>query len=107
MTYIILLDGPFRFCLNRRGAKIERLYAAIFDLPDGPLRDRRFDLAMLGDILIHTIDPLTALASAATLCQGTLLIAQPLYNTADALFHRRGSTRSRRHGMVARKSALV
>jgi hypothetical protein len=34
-----------------------------------------FDLVFLGDVLIHTLYPLRALAALAPLCQGTLVFA--------------------------------
>jgi hypothetical protein len=35
-----------------------------------------FDLVFMGDILLHTINPLAALAAVVPLCRGTLVLAQ-------------------------------
>lgn len=73
----VLLDGPFRFCHERLGSTVERVYASIHDL-GAALPGRRFDLVMLGDILVHVVDPLHALASAAGVCGGDLIIADDI-----------------------------
>jgi O-methyltransferase len=73
----VLLDGPFRFCHDRLGSQVERVYASIHDLGSA-LPGRRFDLVMLGDILVHVVDPLHALASAAVVCGGDLIIADDI-----------------------------
>jgi len=70
----ILLDGPFRFCHQRLNSRVERVYTTIYELGSA-LSGRHFDLVMLGDILVHSINPLEALASAARVCSGDLVIA--------------------------------
>jgi tRNA (mo5U34)-methyltransferase len=74
-----LLDGPFRFCQERLGSRVERYYSTIYDLtaeksgvPEG------FDLVFVGDVLLHTLYPLKALAAIANLCRGELVFAQML-----------------------------
>ncbi len=37
-----------------------------------------FDLVFVGDVLVHTLYPLKALAALAALCRGTLVLAQML-----------------------------
>jgi tRNA (mo5U34)-methyltransferase len=75
--YRILLDGPFHFCHQRLGSRVERVYSTIYELGT-MLPGRGFDLVMLGDILLHTVDPLRALASAAGMCDGELIIADDI-----------------------------
>ncbi len=77
--YRCLLEGPFEFCKARLGSKVERCYSTIYDLtaeragvPEG------FDLVFVGDVLLHTLYPLKALAALAPLCRGTLMLAQLL-----------------------------
>jgi tRNA (mo5U34)-methyltransferase len=77
--YRCLLDGPFQFCRQRLDSKVERCYSTIYDLtaektgvPHG------FDLIFVGDVLVHTLYPLKALAALAPLCRGQLVFAQML-----------------------------
>lgn len=77
--YRCLLEGPFEFCRERLGSRVERCYSTIYDLsaekagvPQG------FDLVFVGDVLVHTLYPLRALAALAALCRGTLMLAQML-----------------------------
>jgi SAM-dependent methyltransferase len=54
--------------------------ALLFDglrSPEGKL-GRTFDLVFMGDILLHTLHPLNALAAVAPLCRGTLVLSQML-----------------------------
>jgi tRNA (mo5U34)-methyltransferase len=77
--YRCLLDGPFEFCRARLGSKVERCYTPLYDLtlektgvPEG------FDLVFVGDVLVHTLYPLKALAALAGVCHGTLILSQIL-----------------------------
>ena len=83
--YTILLDGPFKFCCAAIGSKVNRVYCTIYDLEEALGRGRRYDWVMLGDILLHTISPLEALASAARRCAGTLVIADDIIGSDDDL----------------------
>ena len=74
--YHYFMDGPFRLCHKALGSQVERRYASIYDLPDTDLAGREFDLVFLGDLLLHTMHPLNALAAVAPLCAGTLVISQ-------------------------------
>jgi tRNA (mo5U34)-methyltransferase len=74
--YWYLLEGPFRFCRDRLGSRVERCYSTIYDLTLERTGVREgFDLVFFGDVLIHTLYPLKALASLAALCRGTLVFA--------------------------------
>jgi SAM-dependent methyltransferase len=77
--YRCLLEGPFQFCRERLGSRVERCYSTIYDLtlekigvPEG------FDLVFVGDVLLHTLYPLKALSALAPLCRGELVLAQML-----------------------------
>jgi len=76
--YNFFLDGPFQFCHQVLNSKVIRRYSTIYDLSSRELGDRKFDLVFIGDVLLHTINPLQALANVAALCQGTLILSQAL-----------------------------
>jgi hypothetical protein len=78
-VYRCLLAGPFDFCKALLGSKVERRYAAIYDLTaENTGAGEGFDLVFLGDVLVHTLYPLKALAALAPLCKGTLIFANML-----------------------------
>ncbi len=70
------LDGPFKLCHRALGSRVERRYASVYDIPTTDIAGQSFDLVFLGDLLLHTMHPLNALAAVAPLCCGTLVIAQ-------------------------------
>jgi tRNA (mo5U34)-methyltransferase len=77
--YRCLLDGPFQFCKARLGSRIERRYSTIYDLSAEKLGMKDgFDFIFVGDVLLHLLYPLKALAALAPLCRGTLVLAQML-----------------------------
>lgn len=73
--YFYLLEGPFEFCRKLLNAPVERCHSTVYDLTEAKL-GRTFDLVFLGDILLHTLYPLRALAAVAPLCHGTLVLSQ-------------------------------
>lgn len=77
-VYKYFIDGPFRLCHQELGSRVERRYATVYDIPDTDLGRSGFDLVFLGDLLLHTMHPLDALAAVATVCTGTLVISQHL-----------------------------
>ncbi len=87
--YFLLLDGPFRFCRKVLGSRVKRCYSNIYDLsPQKTGGD--FDLVFIGDVLIHTLYPLKALAATARLCRRTLVLSQALPtgpDTPPAMFY--------------------
>lgn len=77
--YWYLLEGPFQFCKERLRSRVERCYSTIYDLSAEKLGVADgFDLVFVGDVLVHTLYPLKALAALAPLCRGTLVFAQML-----------------------------
>lgn len=76
--YHYVLDGPFRFCHKALGSQVERHYSTIYAVPETQLGNREVDLVFLGDLLLHTMHPLSALAAVAPLCTGTLVISQDM-----------------------------
>ena len=78
-VYRCLLEAPFEFCRARLGSKVERRFSTIYDLnADNTGAGTGFDLVFVGDVLIHTLYPLKALAALAPLCRGSLVFAQML-----------------------------
>ncbi len=75
--YFYLLEGPFAFCRKLLNVRVERCYSTVYDLSENKL-GRTFDLVFMGDILLHTLNPLHALAAVAPLCSGTLVLSQTL-----------------------------
>ncbi len=73
--YYYLLEGPFTFCRKMLDLPVARHLSTIYDLSEATL-GRTFDLVFLGDILLHTLYPLRALAAVAPLCTGTLVLSQ-------------------------------
>lgn len=72
------LHGPFDFCHKRLHSRVKRCYSPIYELSREKLGRDDFDLAFIGDVLLHTINPLQALAAVASVCGGTLIVAQVL-----------------------------
>jgi len=74
--YWYLLEGPFRYCREKLGSKVERCYSTVYDITLERTGVREgFDLVFIGDVLIHTLYPLKALAALAPLCRGQLVLA--------------------------------
>ncbi|HXJ42958.1 MAG TPA: hypothetical protein VNH18_27000, partial [Bryobacteraceae bacterium] len=68
--YWYLLEGPFRFCRERLQSRVERCYSTVYDITLERTGVREgFDLVFVGDVLIHTLYPLKALAALAPLCR--------------------------------------
>ncbi|MBI4463313.1 MAG: methyltransferase domain-containing protein [Acidobacteria bacterium] len=74
--YFSLLEGPFRFCHRRLRSNVSRCYSTVYDLTPERLGAEAFDWIFLGDILVHTLDPLRALSAVAPLCRDTLVLSQ-------------------------------
>ena len=81
--YFYLLKGPFEFCRGLLASKVERCYASVYDLSPALLGTASFDYVFMGDILLHTLNPLQALAAVAPLCRNTLILSQVMPEAAD------------------------
>jgi SAM-dependent methyltransferase len=88
-TYFYHLDGPFQFCYRVLRSKARRVYSTVYELREQLRGEKSFDLVFLGDVLVHTIDPLRGLAEAAALCGGELILSQvmPVEHGERALVH--------------------
>lgn len=80
--YFYLLEGPFEFCRKQLGVSLTRCYSPVYDLTQTKTGGT-FDLVFLGDILLHTLNPLEALAAVAPLCHGTLVLSQTIPEAAE------------------------
>lgn len=80
--YSFLLDGPFQFCRKVLGSQVKRCYSNIYDL-SSQKTGGDFDLVFIGDVLLHTLYPLKALAAVAPLCRQTLVLSQALPASPD------------------------
>jgi tRNA (mo5U34)-methyltransferase len=75
--YRLLLEGPYRFCEQRLGVEVERRYLNVYDVsPEALDCGEGFDWVLAGDIFVHTLYPLKALAALASVCRGTLAIVE-------------------------------
>jgi len=74
--YRALLEGPFEFCRRRLNSNVERCHSAVYDLALDKLGGAPFDLVFVGDVLVHTLYPLRALAALGPLCKGTLILSE-------------------------------
>jgi tRNA (mo5U34)-methyltransferase len=74
--YSNLLSGPFEFCRKLLNSRVERRFATVYELSEAALGTGGFDLIFMGDVLLHTINPLQALAAVAPLCRGLLVLSQ-------------------------------
>jgi len=75
--YRLLLEGPYRFCERRLALEIERRYLSIYDVSPASLgAGEGFDWVFAGDVFVHMLYPLKALAALASVCRGTLVIVE-------------------------------
>jgi tRNA (mo5U34)-methyltransferase len=81
--YRYLLEGPFEFCRKLLNSRVERCYSTVYELSPANLGPGGFDLIFMGDILLHTLHPLQAMAAVAPLCRGSLVIAQVMPEAPD------------------------
>lgn len=81
--YRCLLYEPFEFCRKLLSSRVERRFTTVYELPKAAPEIGTFDLVFMGDILLHTINPLEALAAVAPLTRGTLVLSQAMPETKD------------------------
>lgn len=75
--YFYLLEGPFEFCRKQLGVSVTRCYSPVYELTRAKAGGS-FDLVFVGDVLLHTLNPLEALAAIAPLCGGSLVLSQTI-----------------------------
>ena len=93
--YHLLIEGPFRFCQKRLAARVERHFMSVYDVTGAALgAPEGFDWVLAGDLLVHTLYPLKALAALASVCRGTLVIIEKIPGQPDdppALLYKGGA----------------
>jgi hypothetical protein len=77
-AYHLHLNGPFQFCKSVLGSRVRRCYSSVYDLKPAVLGCDAFDLVFVGDMLLHLMSPLKALAVLAPLCRKTMVLTQQL-----------------------------
>ncbi|NPD45567.1 MULTISPECIES: bifunctional 2-polyprenyl-6-hydroxyphenol methylase/3-demethylubiquinol 3-O-methyltransferase UbiG [unclassified Lentimicrobium] len=83
LFYNLMLKEPFEFCSQRLNIPIKRRFVNVYDFSFEKLGKASFDFVFIGDVLLHTINPLQALASIVEFCSGTLVIAQYMPNSNE------------------------
>jgi SAM-dependent methyltransferase len=68
-------------------------YGDIYDLPE---RLGMFDVAVIGQILVHLRDPITALASIGRRCGDTLVVVEGMTESNDCFMSLQGTTENER-----------
>jgi SAM-dependent methyltransferase len=80
--------NAYWLCHRLLGSKAEVYYGNIYDLP----RELgTFDVAIVGAVLEHLSDPITALASISRLTKETMVLVTPLLQTDEQLARFEGS----------------
>jgi len=81
--------NAYWLCHRLLGSKAEVFYGDIFNLPQelGP-----FDVAIIGSVLEHLNDQITALASISRLTRETIVVVTPLLESEDRIAHFEGSS---------------
>ena len=84
----LLLEGPYRFCEQRLGVEVERRYLNVYDVSPESLERGTgwadgYDWVLAGDLFVHTLYPLKALAALASVCRGTLAIVERIPGTLE------------------------
>jgi len=80
--FIESLQKAYWFAHRSYGSKAKAYYGDIYDLPS---ELGQFDVALVGQILIHLRDPVSALASVARRCSDTLVVTECLLETEDPI----------------------
>ncbi|HEX3549189.1 MAG TPA: hypothetical protein VHT53_02370 [Candidatus Elarobacter sp.] len=81
--YRTVIERPFELCRSRLGIPVERRFLAIYDASPATLERAPFDVVYAGDVLLHTLYPMRALAALASVCAGELIVVQRLAGTPD------------------------
>jgi SAM-dependent methyltransferase len=74
--------NAYWLCHRLYGSRAEVFYGDVYDLPPalGP-----FDVSIVGSLLEHLSDPVTALASIARLTKETIVVVTPLLDTEERI----------------------
>lgn len=78
--FLTRLKNGYWYNHKRLGSKAACLYGDIYDIK---APDQSFDIVVVGQILVHLRDPITAISEAARVAKDTLIIAEGTYNSPD------------------------
>jgi SAM-dependent methyltransferase len=81
-TWLAQLRNAYRLAHEELGSQAECRYGNIYDLDPA---DGTFDIVMLGQILIHLPDGISAVAAAASVCDETIVITEGSTPVADPI----------------------
>ena len=81
--------NAYWLCHRLLGSNAKVYYGDIYDLP---VELGQFDIAVVGSVLEHLNDPLSALASIARLVRETIVIVSPIIETEERIARFEGSS---------------
>jgi len=79
-TFLTRMKNGYWYSHRRLGSQAACLYGDIYAI-EAP--DKCFDIVVVGQILIHLRDPITALSEAARLAKDTLVIIEGTYDSPE------------------------
>jgi len=79
-SFLTRLRNGYWYNHKRLGSKAACLYGDIYDIK---APDRSFDIVVVGQILVHLRDPITAISEAARVAKDTLIIAEGIHNSPE------------------------
>lgn len=84
------LKAGYWYCHQKLNSKATALYGDIYDIA---VEDRSFDVVVVGQVLVHLRDPITALSEAARASRDLLVITEGVYDSPDpaGVLHARAS----------------
>lgn len=78
--YLVRLKNSYWYSHQKLSSNAVAMYGDIYDIPTS---DQSFDIAVLGQILVHLRDPITAIAEAARICRDTLIITEGVFDNPE------------------------
>jgi SAM-dependent methyltransferase len=89
-VFLTMLKNGYWYNHKRLKSKAACLYGDVYDIK---APDSAFDVVVVGQILVHLRDPITAIAEAARVAKETLVIAEGTYDSPETvgMLHARAS----------------
>jgi 2-polyprenyl-3-methyl-5-hydroxy-6-metoxy-1,4-benzoquinol methylase len=91
--FLELLKNSYWFAHRLHQSKNRVFYGDIYDLPEDL---GMFDVAVIGQILVHLRDPITALASVGQRCADVLVVVEGMVESDDCFMQLLGTTENER-----------
>jgi SAM-dependent methyltransferase len=76
------IKRSYWFAHERLGSQAKAFYGNIYDLPD---ELGEFDVAVIGQILVHLSDPVSAIGSVGKRCRGAMVITEGMIDSEDRI----------------------